>query len=425
MSAEGRGDEPEDWDAGMDDSPETGSEEWAAPPDDPFSPADAEARAREERRLERERRRREGGGRGARGARAVGGAVGGLGSIFSRRGRRRDADEGALAEPAGPEPGLDEPVGAAARAEPGFDEAFAGPSGEPRTDPGMRARRGPTHAQVQRRRLVAGGIGLVVLLVVVVAFAGLLGGGDEPPPAPPTKSVTIPEGLTREQIADVAKENGIRGDYLEASKSSEKIDLKDYGAQDAPSLEGFLFPSTYELAEKPKAKQLVNTQLATFEDQISKVNLKYAQERNLTTYDVVKIASMIEEEVAVPKERKQVAAVIYNRLSAGMPLGIDATIRYEDANFDKPLTEERLNTDSEYNTRLRTGLPPTPISNPGLASIEAAADPDRSGVLFYVIKPGSCNEHVFTDNEEDFNAAVQDYQDALKSEGGSPTDCPE
>jgi UPF0755 protein len=289
----------------------------------------------------------------------------------------------------------------------------------------MRARRGPTHAQIQRRRLVAGGIALVVLLIAVVAISGVIGGGEEPPAAPPTKSVTIPEGLTREQIADVAKENGIRGDYLEASKSSEKIDLEDYGAEGAPSLEGFLFPNTYELAEKPKVKQLVKTQLATFEDQFSKVNLKYAQERNLTAYDVLKIASMIEEEVAVPKERRQVAAVIYNRLSAGMPLGIDATIRYEDSNFDKPLTEERLNTDSEYNTRLRTGLPPTPISNPGLASIEAAANPDRSGVLYYVIKPGSCNEHVFTDNEQDFNAAVQDYQDALKAEGGSPTDCPE
>ena len=92
-------------------------------------------------------------------------------------------------------------------------------------------------------------------------------------------------------------------------------------------------------------------------------------------YDVVIIASMIEREVLVPKERPLVAAVIYNRLSQGMPLGIDATLRYDLDNFDEPLTESDLATDSPYNTRLVTGLPPTPIANPGLDSLKAAADP--------------------------------------------------
>ena len=87
------------------------------------------------------------------------------------------------------------------------------------------------------------------------------------------------------------------------------------------------------------------------------------------------IASMIEREVQVPEERKLVAAVIYNRLQAGMPLGIDATIRYATGNCDEPLSESELATDSPYNTRVNPGLPPGPIGNPGLASIEAAAHP--------------------------------------------------
>jgi uncharacterized YceG family protein len=138
---------------------------------------------------------------------------------------------------------------------------------------------------------------------------------------------------------------------------------------------------------------------------------------------VLTIASMIEREVQVASERELVAAVIYNRLGSGEPLGIDATLRYALDNFDKPLTQSDLATDTPYNTRLVAGLPPTPIGNPGLAAIEAAANPAKVDYRFYVVKPGTCGEHVFTASEAEFEQAAADYQAALEAEGGSPTEC--
>ena len=98
---------------------------------------------------------------------------------------------------------------------------------------------------------------------------------------------------------------------------------------------------------------------------------------------------MIEHEAGVANQRKLVAAVIYNRLHEGMPLGIDATIRFATGNYTEPLTESELAVDSPYNTRTNAGLPPGPIDSPGLASIEAAAHPAKADYLFYVAKPGT------------------------------------
>ena len=151
--------------------------------------------------------------------------------------------------------------------------------------------------------------------------------------------------------------------------------------------------------------------------------MDYARSKNLTPYDVLIIASMIDREVQVPSERKLVAEVIYNRLEVGEPLYIDATIRYATGNYDKPLTQSELETDSPYNTRLNAGLPPGPIGNPGLDAIEAAADPGRGNNRFFVVKPGTCGEHFFTGSEQEFNAAADRYQRALEREGGSPTEC--
>ena len=115
--------------------------------------------------------------------------------------------------------------------------------------------------------------------------------------------------------------------------------------------------------------------------------------------------------------------MINNRLEQGNPLGIDATIRYEDHNYSGQLVLSRLEEDTPYNTRTNAGLPPGPIGNPGLASLDAAAHPADSDYFFFVVKPGSCNEHTFVETEEEFAAAEQAYQDALQAEGGSPTDC--
>ena len=236
-------------------------------------------------------------------------------------------------------------------------------------------------------------------------------------------AVVVPEGYTRDQIAGVAEDAGLKGNYKKETLSSNQINLKRHGAGGANSLEGFLFPATYELKPSSSASDLVDQQLKTFERNFKKVDLKYARSKNLSPFDVLIIASMIDREVQVPSERKLVAEVIYNRLAAGQPLGIDATIRYATGNFDKPLTESELSTDSPYNTRLVAGLPPTPIGNPGLSAIEAAADPGRGDNLWFVVKPGTCGEHVFADTEAEFNQAADRYQRALERQGESPTKC--
>jgi UPF0755 protein len=149
-----------------------------------------------------------------------------------------------------------------------------------------------------------------------------------------------------------------------------------------------------------------------------------AKRRNLTPYDVLVIASMVEREAQVAKERRLVAAVIHNRLSDGMALGIDATIRYATGNWSRPLRESELAIQSEYNTRTNPGLPPTPIGSPGLASIQAAAKPANVDYLYYVVKPGTCGEHAFSSSDAQFQRDVARYNAEREKAGGrSPTKC--
>jgi len=245
-------------------------------------------------------------------------------------------------------------------------------------------------------------------------------------PADRVVRVTIPEGLSRREATPLVGRAGVRGDYLRASAGTSLIDGQGYGVPaGAESLEGFLFPATYELRGTAPASALVRRQVTAFEQNISRVDLSYARSKNLTVYDVVTIASMVEREVQVPRERKLVAAVIYNRLKAGQPLGIDATIRYATGNWTSPLKQSELATDSPYNTRTRAGLPPGPIGNPGLASLQAAARPARVGYLFYVVKPGTCGEHAFSSTDAEFARDQQRYNEARDAAGGeSPTKCP-
>ena len=281
------------------------------------------------------------------------------------------------------------------------------------------------------RRLIGGLILAVAAAIVAVAIGKVIDRleGSDPPPAAiiqkPANSITIPEGLDRRQIAELAKKSGIKGDYLEATKKPPKgFDLDKYGASDVPNLEGFLFPDTWDdLPKKPNVDDLVGRQLTDFQQQIKGIDMSYAKSKNLTVYDVVKIASMIEREIQVPEERKLAAAVIYNRLAANNPLGMDSTIRYYLQNYDEQLTESELAEDQPYNTRIHPGLPPTPISNPGADSLEAAANPAKSDAFYFVIKPGTCNEHSFVKTEDEFLAAQEEYQQALQAEGGSPTEC--
>ncbi len=278
-----------------------------------------------------------------------------------------------------------------------------------------RRERDDRRAVTVKRRRRAGLVALLAVLVLGAAAAALAYRHfHNPAPPPPvvlkTTTVTIPEGYTREQTARVAKEVGLTGSYMKASQGHE----------------GFLFPDTFELEKRAPAADLVGLQLEDFKRRFKGVDMSYARSKNLTRRDVVTIASMVEREAQLEKERPLIAAVIYNRLHEGMPLGIDATIRFATGNYDQPLTESELAVESPYNTRTHAGLPPGPIGNPGLASIEAAAHPAKVDYLYYVVKPGTCGEDSFSSTAAEFEADVAEYNEAREAAGGeSPDTCAE
>jgi uncharacterized YceG family protein len=245
-------------------------------------------------------------------------------------------------------------------------------------------------------------------------------------PAKTVTTVTIPEGYSRRQAAALAEEDGLTGSYLKETVHSKYLNPASYGGKGAKNLEGFLFPDTFEFKPHAPVADLVQLQLQDFRRRIKGVDMSYARSKNLTVYDVVTIASMVQAESGVPRQDKLVAAVIYNRLHEGRPLGIDATTRFATGNYERPLTESELATESPYNTRTNAGLPPGPIGNPGLVAIEAAAHPAKVGYVFYVTKPGACNELTFAKTEKEFEADVAKYEAAREAAGGnSPTTCGE
>jgi UPF0755 protein len=227
-----------------------------------------------------------------------------------------------------------------------------------------------------------------------------------------TINVTVPEGLSIREAAPKVDRGPLQGSYLKAARSARVLrKVHQLGApRRVHTAEGFLFPSTYTLVDGAPARNLVDRQLATFEDNMAKVDMSYAREKNLSRYDVLIIASMVEREAQLASERPLVAAVIYNRLKQGMTLGIDATIRYHENNWSRPLRVSELERQSPYNTRLNRGLPPTPIGNPGLASLKAAANPAHNDYLFYVRKPGKSGEHAFSSTDAQFARDVARYQ---------------
>ncbi len=245
------------------------------------------------------------------------------------------------------------------------------------------------------------------------------------PPAAKTTNITVTEGRTRAQINALLRSQGIKGSYFAATRHSPLINFAAYGApRHTPDLEGFLFPDTYQLVEPISIQKLVTDQLMTFRQQFGHVNLGYARSKHLTPYDVLIIASMVQAEAATAHDEPLIASVIYNRLRLGMPLQIDATTRYATGNYTKPLTQSQLNSRSPYNTRVHKGLPPTPIDNPGLAAIQAAAHPAQTNFLYFVAKVCGNGASVFESNYNQFQADVAKYQQARSARGGrSPERC--
>ena len=170
--------------------------------------------------------------------------------------------------------------------------------------------------------------------------------------------------------------------------------------------------------------QLVSEQLTAFKRNFATVDMRFARSKNLTPFDVLIIASLVEREVQVPKERPIVASVIYNRLHEGIRLDIDATTRFVVGKWSGALKVSELQNPSPYNTRVHSGLPPGPIGNPGLASIKAAAHPAKTNYLFYVAAVCGGGKHKFAATDAQFQRYVDQYNRAREKRGGkSPTEC--
>lgn len=234
---------------------------------------------------------------------------------------------------------------------------------------------------------------------------------------PDAISVTIPEGLTVAQTADrVQAALGIStDDFLAQAKAS--YYTTDYtflsGAYN-DSLEGFLFPDTYQFDESATADQVIRAMLDEFKSVTSTLDFSTATQGDtaLSEYQVIVMASMIEKETAQSSERPLIASVMYNRLNIGMYLQIDATVNYALGKYDL-LTEADLAVDSPYNTYLYQGLPVGPICSPSLDSIKAAAAPATTDYIYYVASSALDGTHVFCATEEEFAQARDAYNQAM------------
>jgi UPF0755 protein len=216
-----------------------------------------------------------------------------------------------------------------------------------------------------------------------------------PPPAP-TVDLTIPEGFRLTQIAARVQQVLHIGAqrFLHAADAG-TWSLPPYLPKGTP-LEGFLFPNTYEFLERGTTPDDVIAKLLDeFGTEAASLPWDRAEALGVTPYQVVTIASMIEEEARIEKDRPLISAVIYNRLARGMPLGIDATVAYIDPDPSNGLTASDFQIRSPYNTRLHAGLPPTPIASPGRASLEAALNPAHVPYLYYVLC-GADGHHEFS-----------------------------
>jgi len=196
-------------------------------------------------------------------------------------------------------------------------------------------------------------------------------------------TVTIPEGYTLKQITALmaSKEIATEEEFLDiATDFPPDHEFSKYRPPGS-SLEGFLFPDTYRLI-KGDATSAIRIILDNFEVKYKNELKDSLGDRNL--YPILIVASLIEREAKIQEDREQIAAVLYNRLEAGMRLDVDATVRYLTNNWEDLLTRQDLAIDSPYNTRKYAGLPPGPICNPGLASIKAALNPPASDYYYYL-----------------------------------------
>ena len=230
------------------------------------------------------------------------------------------------------------------------------------------------------------------------------------PLAPPTLRFTVPPGLNLRQVpAQIVKDiPTFSVDKINAALTAGVV--RSQFQPDGKPIEGFLFPDTYEVGEGADETAAVRTMVTQFDKVATEAGLGDAQ--SLVGYDpyqVLIVASLVEEEAKVDVDRPKVARVIYNRLAQGMPLGVDATLCYLKDERPCVLHQSDLTSDSPYNTRRNTGLPPTPIAAISRKSLDAALHPDQGDArdaIYYVLDPNlPAGQHLFTASASEFEAA--------------------
>lgn len=223
-----------------------------------------------------------------------------------------------------------------------------------------------------------------------------------------SEKVTIPEGYNIYEIADKLDDSGITSKKEFLRYCSDRQFLKSIGINSITA-EGYLFPDTYVFSEGMNAGEIIKTMYKRFSNVIENIGTDEFKKSGLFFSDVIKLASLIEEEAAVYSERKYISSVFHNRLKMNMRLDCDPTVRYAVKKFKGKIYFSDLKTDSPYNTYIYKGFPPTPISSPGRDSIVAAIRPAETGFLYFVSR--NDGSHYFSTSLKEHNNAVKKYRD--------------
>lgn len=226
-----------------------------------------------------------------------------------------------------------------------------------------------------------------------------------------TIQLVVPEGFTVDQIAARCDKLGIcnSSDFISEVKSVTRSDYDfiqgvEFDTDVRYKVEGFMFPATYDIPEDMSAKGVVEYMLTTFMNYYTDDMRAKAQEKGLTTYQVITLASILERECKIENERETIAGIYYNRMNAGMALEVDSTLLYSitEGRYDKTdISDTQRSTDNGYNTYTRTGLPSGPICNPGVACIKAVLSPEDSSYLYYKLSDGEDGSHTFSETPFD------------------------
>jgi len=225
--------------------------------------------------------------------------------------------------------------------------------------------------------------------------------------------VTIPEGYTLAQIAQLLDDQEIveKNEFLQKASSPgflAVLDLSPVLGSSGATLEGYLFPETYHFYKEMDSEEVIKMMVHQFKKVFEPELASRPSQMGMSEREIVTLASIIEKETSLPEEKPLISAVFHTRLARKMPLQSDPTVIYGIRNFNGNLTKEDLLRPTPYNTYLRTGLPPSPICNPGKDSLLAAVHPAPVPYLYFVSK--NDGSHYFSSEMEDHNRAVWKYQ---------------